>query len=63
MYLQYVGTITLAITIMARLVAQINRRQYWEIPRPRLGWFEMIFGDDRQSGYWKEHIRMRKKHF
>ena len=63
MYFQSVRTITLAIMIMARMVAQINQRQYWEIPRPRLGWFEMIFGDGRQSGYWEEHFRMRKETF
>lgn len=62
-YFQYVRTITLAIMIMARMVAQINQRQYWEIPRPRLGWFEVIFGDGRQSVYWKEHFRMRKETF
>ena len=48
---------------MARMVAQINQRQYWEIPRPRLGWFEVIFGDGRQSVHWKEHFRMRKETF
>ena len=63
MYFQYVRTITLAIMIMARMVAQINQRQYWEIPRAQMGWFEMIFGDDRQSGYWKEHLRMHKETF
>ena len=62
-YFQYVRTITLAIMIMARMVAQINQRQYWEIPRPRLGWFEVIFGDGRQPVYWKEHFRMRKEIF
>ena len=48
---------------MARMVAQINQRQYWEISRPRLGWFEVIFGDGRQSVYWTEHFRMRKETF
>jgi hypothetical protein len=49
--------------IIVRIVGQINQRQYWELPRPRLGWFEVIFGDDRQSAYWKEHFRMRKETF
>ncbi|XP_028411417.1 protein ALP1-like [Dendronephthya gigantea] len=63
MYFQYVRTITLAIMAIARIVSQINQRQFWEIPRPRLGWFEVIFGDERQSGYWKQHFRMRKETF
>ena len=25
---------------------------YWALPRPRLGWFELILQDDRQSRYW-----------
>ena len=48
---------------MASMVAQINQSQYWEIPRARLGWLEMIFGDGRQSVYWKEHFHMRKETF
>ena len=35
-------------------MARINQRQYWEIPRPRLGSFEVIFGDVRQSVYWND---------
>ena len=62
-YLQFVQTITFAMLVMATIVSKINRRQYWEIPRPRLGWFEVIFGDNRQSAYWKEHFRMRKETF
>ncbi|CAB4017612.1 Hypothetical predicted protein [Paramuricea clavata] len=63
MFFQYVRTISLAMMMIARMVGQINQRQYWEIPRPRLGWFEVIFGDDCQAGYWKEHFRMRKETF
>ena len=59
-YFQYVRTITFAIMIMARIVAQIGQRRYWEIPRPRLGWFEMRFGDGRQSVYWKVYQNNRK---
>ena len=62
-YLQFVQTITFAMLVMATIVSKINRRQYWEIPRPRLGWFEVIFGDNRQSAYWKEHFRMCKETF
>ena len=63
MYFQYVQTITLAVLFMVRMAAQINQRQWWMLPRPQLGWFEVIFGDERQSGYWKEHFRMRKETF
>ena len=62
-YLQFVQTITFAMLVMATIVRKINRTQYWEIPRPRLGWFEVIFGDNRQSAYWKEHFRMRNETF
>ena len=63
-YLQFVQTITFAMLVMTTIASKINRRQYWEIPRPRLGWFEVIFGDmNRQSAYWKEHFRMRKETF
>lgn len=48
---------------MATIVSKINWRQYWEIPRPWLGWFEVIFGDNRQSAYWKEHFHMYKETF
>ena len=37
---------------MTTIASKINRRQYWEIPRPWLGWFEVIFGDNRQSAYF-----------
>ena len=53
-YLQFVQTITFAMLVMATIVSKINRRQYWEIPRPRLGWFEVISGDIFRC--WKVNV-------
>ena len=53
-YLQLVQIITFAILIMATIVSKIYLRQYWEIPQPQLGWFEVAFRGKSQSTYWKD---------
>ena len=45
------------------MVAQIYQRQYWEIPRPRLGWFEVIFGDSRNPFTGRDIFACVKRHF
>ena len=33
------------------------------LPRPQIGWFEVMLGDNSQSRYWKEHFRMGVRTF
>ncbi|XP_028416966.1 protein ANTAGONIST OF LIKE HETEROCHROMATIN PROTEIN 1-like [Dendronephthya gigantea] len=40
---------------IARIVSQINQRRFWEIPRPRLGWFEKSPRKHRFSGGYTAH--------
>ena len=59
-FLQSIQTATLTLLVTtARVVHPRLDREYWALPRPRLGWLELILQDDRQSRYWKEHFRIR----
>ena len=46
-----------------RRITSLRNRRFWTVPRPPSGWFELIFADDSQSRYWKEHFRMSKETF
>ena len=53
LFLQSIQTATLTLLVAAaRVVHPRLEREYWALPRPRLGWFELILQDDRQSRYW-----------
>ena len=53
LFLQSIQTATLTLLVAAaRVVHPRLEREYWSLPRPRLGWFELILQDDRQSRYW-----------
>lgn len=41
----------------------IHHERPWMLPRPQIGWFEVMLGDNSQSRYWKEHFRMGKDTF
>ena len=41
----------------------IYHKPPWILPRPQIGWFEVMLGDNSQSRYWKEHFRIRKDTF
>ena len=56
-------TTTLLLIAIARVVNPRVDREFWVIPRPGVGWFEVILQDERQSRYWKEHFRMQKPTF
>ena len=63
-FLQSIQTATLTLLVAAaRVVHPRLEREYWALPRPRLGWFELILQDDRQSRYWEEHFRIHKDAF
>ena len=64
LFLQSIQTATLTLLVAAaRVVHPRLEREYWALPRPRLGWFELILQDDRQSRYWEEHFRIHKDAF
>ena len=64
LFLQSIQTATLTLLVAAaRVVHPRLEREYWALPRPRLGWFELILQDDRQSRYWKEHFRIHNDTF
>jgi hypothetical protein len=56
-------TTTLLLLAVAKVIYPRLDREFWVIPRPRVGWFEVILQDERQSRYWKEHFRMQKTTF
>ena len=56
-------TTALLLFAVARVVNPRLDREFWIIPRPGVGWFEVILQDERQSRYWKEHFRMHKPTF
>ena len=56
-------TTNLLLLAVARVANPRLDREFWVIPRPEIGWFEVILQDERQSRYWKEHFRMQKPTF
>ena len=56
-------TTNLLLLAVARVANPRLDREFWVIPRPEIGGFEVILQDERQSRYWKEHFRMQKPTF
>ena len=62
--LQNIQTATLTLLVTAvRMAYQRQRREFWSLPRPSFGWFELISEDERQSRYWNKHFHMHKNTF
>ena len=62
--LQNIQTAILTLLVAAvRMAYQRQRREFWSLPRPKFGWFELISEDEHQSRYWKEHFRVHKHTF
>jgi hypothetical protein len=64
LFFQNLHATTLALVQTAVILQQhMAFDRPWTLPRPQFGWFELMFQDESQSQYWKEHFRMQKDTF